>query len=201
MRGVLRPPTVPADRAGLPEDEEVIGVVVGGEARAYQLKALHVGRHHVVNDLIGGVPISVAYCDISNCTRVFTRRGATEPLDVWQSGFGRGGLILKIEGVAYRHQTGEPLEPGPGVPPIPYEDYPWIRATWGTWRRDHPGTEIYLLGGATGHAQSPRPAAGGVGQVGVMQAAPGLEGPGHGVRDGQEVPAAGVDHRDPRADR
>ena len=48
-------------------------------------------------------------------------------------------------------------------------------------------------------ARALRPAAVGVGQVGVTQPAPGLEGPGHRVRDDQEVPAAGVDHRDARA--
>jgi hypothetical protein len=149
MRGILRPPTVPADRAELPDDEEVIGVVAEGKARAYQLKALYVGRHHVINDLIGSVPISVAYCDISNCTHVYTRHGTTEPLDVWQSGFGKGGLVLKIEGVAYRHQTGEPLEPGPSIPPIPYENYPWIRTTWKEWKRERPGTDIYCLAGET----------------------------------------------------
>jgi hypothetical protein len=149
MKGIVRPPTLPADRADLREDDEVIGVVADGNARAYQLKALYIGRHHIVNDLIGSVPISVAYCDISNCAQVYTRRGTTEPLDVWQSGFGKGGLILKIEGVAYRHQSGEPLEPGPDVPPIPYQNYPWIRTTWREWKHQHPGTDIYFLAGAT----------------------------------------------------
>jgi hypothetical protein len=147
MKGI-RPPTVPADKAGLSDDDEVIGVVVDGKARAYQLKALYIGRHHVVNDLINGVPISVAYCNITNCTQVYTSRGRTEPLDVWQSGFGGGGLVLKIEGVAYRQRSGEPLEPGPGVPPIPYENYPWIRTTWKEWKRQHPGTDAFSIPGA-----------------------------------------------------
>ena len=149
MKGIVRPPAVPADRAELGEDDEVIGVVVGGKARAYELRALHVARHHVVNDLVDSVPISVAYCDITECTRVYTRRGTTVPLDVWQSGFGKGGLILKIEGVSYRHQSGEPLQPGPDVPPIPYEEYPWIRTTWKDWKQQHPGTDVYCLRGAT----------------------------------------------------
>jgi Protein of unknown function (DUF3179) len=149
MKGIVRPPTVPADRAELREDDEVIGVMVDGKARAYQLKALYVGRHHVVNDLIDNVPISVAYCNISDCVHVYTRSGTTEPLDVWQSGFGIGGLILKIEGVAYRHQSGEPLEPGPDVPPIPYQNYPWVRTIWREWKQQHPGTDVYTLAGPT----------------------------------------------------
>jgi hypothetical protein len=147
MKG-RRPPIVPADKAELSDDDEVIGVVVDGKARAYQLKALYIGRHHVVNDLIDGVPISVAYCNITNCTQVYTSRGKTEPLDVWQSGFGGGGLVVKIEGVDYRHRTGEPLEPGPDVPPIPYENYPWIRTTWKEWKRQYPGTDAFFVPGA-----------------------------------------------------
>jgi len=147
MKG-RRPPIVPAEGAGLSDDDEVIGVVVNGKARAYQLGALCIGRHHVVNDLIDGVPISVAYCNLTDCTRVYTSRGRTEPLDVWQSGFGGGGLVLKVEGVAYRHRSGEPLEPGPGVPRFPYEDYPWTRMTWREWKRQHPETDAYSIPGA-----------------------------------------------------
>src|SRR4051812_5909540 len=42
MKGI-RPPTVPADKAELSDDDEVIGVVANGKARAYQLKALYIG--------------------------------------------------------------------------------------------------------------------------------------------------------------
>src|SRR5262249_40673622 len=68
--GIDRPPIVAAGDAGLNDNEEVIGVDVRGKARAYRLSALLDRQHHVVNDLIDGVPVTVTYCDLSNCLRV-----------------------------------------------------------------------------------------------------------------------------------
>lgn len=45
------PRFVPAEKAGLSPDAWVLGVVVGGEARAYSLNLLN--SHEVVNDQIG----------------------------------------------------------------------------------------------------------------------------------------------------
>lgn len=46
------PRFVTAEEARLPPDAWVLGVVIGGEARAYSLNLLN--RHEVVNDRIGG---------------------------------------------------------------------------------------------------------------------------------------------------
>jgi len=56
-----------------------------------------------------------------------------------------------------------------------------------------------VLPAAAEPAGAPRPTAVGVGQVGAAQRAPGLEGPGHRVRQGQEMPAADANHRDARS--
>jgi hypothetical protein len=48
---VVDPTFVPAAEADLPDDAWVLGVVLGGEARAYSLNLLN--RHEVVNDRIG----------------------------------------------------------------------------------------------------------------------------------------------------
>ena len=53
-------------------------------------------------------------------------------------------MVLNIEGVYYRHGSGDPMEPGPGVPPFPYPGYPWVRATWRQWKQLHPETDVYL---------------------------------------------------------
>ena len=54
------PATVPAAEATwlLPSDD-VFGVLVGGEARAYPIGML--AYHHVVNDTVAGIPIAVTY--------------------------------------------------------------------------------------------------------------------------------------------
>jgi hypothetical protein len=104
-------------------------------------------RQHIINDLIGGVPVSVAYCDLNDCTRVYTSRRKTKPLDVAQAGFhDDGGMILKIEGVYYRQQSGDPMEADPGVPPLPYQGHPGIRTTWKQWKKLHPNTDVYVGG-------------------------------------------------------
>jgi hypothetical protein len=144
MAAIVRPPTVRPDAAGLPEDAAVIGVVVDGKARAYALRSLRHLRQHVVNDLVGGVPITVAHCDVTGCTRVYASRQRSEPLDVTEAGFRDGEMILKIEGVSYQHSSGEPIEAGPAAPPLPYEGYPWIRTTWRKWKQEHPETDVYV---------------------------------------------------------
>ena len=43
----------------LTSDELVLGLVVRGEARAYPLRIMD--WHEMANDVVGGVPISIAY--------------------------------------------------------------------------------------------------------------------------------------------
>lgn len=54
------PRTVPAEEATfLKPDDEVLGLVVAGRARAYAVTML--AYHHVVNDVIEGIPVAVTY--------------------------------------------------------------------------------------------------------------------------------------------
>jgi hypothetical protein len=54
------PQTVSAEEATfLDDDDEVLGFVIDGEARAYSVRMLC--YHHVVNDQIGETPIAVTY--------------------------------------------------------------------------------------------------------------------------------------------
>ena len=54
------PRTVPAEQADwLHEDDEVFGVVVRGQARAYPIPMI--AYHHVVNDVIRGIPVAITY--------------------------------------------------------------------------------------------------------------------------------------------
>jgi hypothetical protein len=54
------PATLPAREAEyLLQQDEVFGVVVKGRARAYPVTMI--SYHHVVNDVIEGIPIAVTY--------------------------------------------------------------------------------------------------------------------------------------------
>lgn len=57
--------------------DRVAGVVVNGEARAYPLAVLN--AHEVVNDTLGGVPIAVTFCPLTDSLLVFDRRIGGQP--------------------------------------------------------------------------------------------------------------------------
>ncbi len=52
--------------------DRVIGVVVNGVAKAYPLRILR--WHQVVNDTIGGTPVAVTYCPLTDNAAVYSRR-------------------------------------------------------------------------------------------------------------------------------
>jgi len=143
--GVRQPDTFAADAVSVPDDADIVGVEVGGIHRAYLLKGMAVPQTHVVNDLLGGIPVSVAYCNLRNCATAYTSGdGAAEPLDLGVHGLVHRQLILSAKGRAYLQ---EPLEEtNEALPPdqIPYASYPCERTTWGAWRAYHPNTDVYL---------------------------------------------------------
>lgn len=142
--GIRRPATLSAGQAGaMVTDEPVIGVTAGGRHRAYLVRALSLGaKSHIVNDVVGGVPISVTYCDIYTCTRLFTAAASAGPLDLSQGGLKSGGMVLKSGGHPYRQDSGAPLDEE--APPFPYDSYQGDETTWGSWRQEHPDTDVYV---------------------------------------------------------
>ena len=66
------PRFVPSSEANLPPDAWVLGVVMGGQARAYDLNLLT--RHEVVNDRYGDEPVAAVWCPLANTAIVYSRR-------------------------------------------------------------------------------------------------------------------------------
>src|SRR5262249_58636248 len=93
-RGIRPPPVQAAAAAQLPDDAPVAGVVAGGQARAYLLTAMTGLTAHVVNDLVGGTPVTVTYCDRTDCLCGFTADTPGQPLEVNVGGWA-GKLMLK----------------------------------------------------------------------------------------------------------
>ena len=52
----------PAEAAYLEPDEPVFGISINGDHRAYPLRILD--WHEMANDVVGGVPVSLAYCTL-----------------------------------------------------------------------------------------------------------------------------------------
>jgi hypothetical protein len=144
--GVETPPMRPPAEAGLPDDAPVVGVVAGGHARAYALGSMRSPMRHIVNDVVGGMPVTVTYCDLSNCTRAFGGAGKAAPLDISQAGTFGDEMLVKVGHVTYKQATGKVYEPDTGYPsvPFPYQEYPLVRTTWGEWKARHPVTDVYV---------------------------------------------------------
>lgn len=84
--------------AWLNDQEPVIAVTVGDEARAYPIQILM--YHEIVNDSLAGKPLTVTFCPLCNASIVFDRRVGGDILD-----FGTTGRLRKSDLVMYDRQT------------------------------------------------------------------------------------------------
>ena len=93
------PKFVPLSEAkDLAATEPVVSFKIGDDARAYPLRILI--WHEIVNDIVGGVPVSVTYCPLCNSAIVFDRRLDGRVLD-----FGTTGKLRNSDLVMYDRQT------------------------------------------------------------------------------------------------
>lgn len=130
----------------LPGDR-VVGVELGGEARAYPLRVL--AWHEVANDTLGGHPIAVTYNPLCDSAAVFSRRVGAETLEL-----GVSGLLLDSNLLMYdRRSDGRPASlwsqlllaaiTGPAAGRGErLELLPAEVTSWQAWRDAHPGTTV-----------------------------------------------------------
>lgn len=78
--------------------EPVIALEIAGDARAYPLRILT--WHEIVNDTVGGMPVTVTYCPLCNSAIVFKRQFAGKLHD-----FGTTGKLRNSDMVMYDRQT------------------------------------------------------------------------------------------------
>ncbi len=78
--------------------EPVIGFEINGDARAYPLRILM--WHEIVNDTVGGKPVTVTFCPLCNAAIVFDRTVKGKVLD-----FGTTGLLRNSDLVMYDRQS------------------------------------------------------------------------------------------------
>ena len=144
----------------LTDDELVFGVEINGDVRAYPLRILD--WHEMFNDVIGGVPVSLAYCTLCGSGILFetTLEGRTEPLT-----FGSSGLLYRSNKLMYDHKTeslwnqftGRPVIGELAGSGIELKTRPVTITTWGDWRSRNPSTKVLSLN--TGHSRDYTPGA------------------------------------------
>ena len=82
----------------LGDQEPVIASELNGDARAYPLQILT--WHEIVNDVVGGVPVSATFCPLCNAAIVFDRR-----LDGTVHDFGTSGKLRNSDLIMWDRQT------------------------------------------------------------------------------------------------
>ena len=78
--------------------EPVLALEIKGDARAYPLQILM--WHEIVNDVVGGVPVTITFCPLCNAGIVFERVVNGTMLD-----FGTSGKLYKSDLVMYDRQS------------------------------------------------------------------------------------------------
>ncbi len=85
---IKNPEYVPAEEAGLDDNEPVVGITINGESRAYSVYLLN--HHEIVNDKIGDTAFAVTWCPLANLVVVYSRK-----IDDKEYTFGVSGKLLK----------------------------------------------------------------------------------------------------------
>ena len=134
-------------------DDLVFGVAINGDARAYPLRIM--GWHEMFNDVIGGVPVALAYCTLCGAGILFETgdiAGQDTPLVFGSSGFLYRSNKLMFDrktNSLWNQFTGQPVM-GPLVHSgIKLKQRPVVITSWDAWKAENPSTKILSLN--TGH--------------------------------------------------
>ena len=140
----------PAEADYLAAGDTVFGIAINGEARAYPLRILD--WHEMANDVVGGVPVSLAYCTL--CGAGIAYDGRAPNGEVYE--FGTSGFLYRSNKLMYDRTTrtlwnqftGEPVL-GPLVgatdvegEPLRLSLLPIVLTTWEQWLAQHPETTV-----------------------------------------------------------
>ncbi|RMF71887.1 MAG: DUF3179 domain-containing protein [Acidobacteria bacterium] len=126
--------------------QRVVGLALDGDVRAYPLRVLN--WHEVINDTVGGIPVAVTYCPLTDSAAVWDRRVGGRTLT-----FGVSGLLLDSNTLLYdradgggeslwtqltgRAVAGPAAGRGEALALVPAEVVPWA-----AWRARHPDTVV-----------------------------------------------------------
>ncbi len=142
---IVSPPIVAGDSAELAvrDEDDVLGVEINGESRAYPVIMLSTRARHVVNDTLGGRPIAATWCGMTQSLVVFARDVPGKTLTLFVSGrlIHQNVVISDVEtGSEWPQLSGEAVT-GP-FQGTRLELVPSVWTNWKTWRTKHPETTV-----------------------------------------------------------
>lgn len=150
------PPRVPAAEGRfLTDREQVFGVSAGGAHHAWP--ARYLSWHEMVNDTVGGEPVSLGFCTL--CGTAIAYSGRPPSGGRWT--FGTSGLLYRSNKLMIDRQTrtlwsqltGEPVVgelAGIAGTPVRLDLVSLTVTSWGEWRRAHPDTTVTKLDASFG---------------------------------------------------
>jgi hypothetical protein len=125
----------------LEDDEPVVRIEAGGVAKAYPLQILT--WHEIVNDTVGGVPITVTFCPLCNTAIAFERTVNGQVLD-----FGTTGRLRFSNLIMYDRQTETWWQQATGegivgeLTDTQLAFYPAEMIAWSDFRQTHPDGKV-----------------------------------------------------------
>ena len=136
-------------------DDLVFGVSINGDARAYPLPIM--GWHEMFNEVIGGVPVALAYCTLCGAGVLFETK-----LDRFDTPlvFGSSGFLYRSNKLMYDRQThslwnqftGKPVMGALWNSGIELKQRPVTITSWENWKTKNPETSVLDLN--TGHLRN-----------------------------------------------
>ncbi len=147
------PTMIAAEEADyLLDTDLVFGVEINGDVRAYPLRIM--GWHEMFNDVIGGVPVALAYCTLCGAGILFETKLTNEDQPLI---FGSSGLLYRSNKLMFDRKTkslwnqftGEPVSGKLAHSDIKLKIRPTTITSWARWRTVHPATKVLSL--ETGH--------------------------------------------------
>ena len=140
--------TAAADADYMRSDDLVFGVAINGDVRAYPLRIM--GWHEMFNDVIGGVPVALAYCTLCGAGILYDTKvaGRARPFVFGSSGFLYRSNKLMFDRATqslWNQFTGKPVVGRLADSGITLSQRPVVITSWEEWRGANPGTTILAL--------------------------------------------------------
>lgn len=146
---LTNPELISASKADyLSDSEPVFGIEINGDVRAYPYRIMD--WHEMFNDVIGGIPVSLAYCTLCGSGILFDTRveGREQPFIFGSSGFlYRSNKLMYDQAThsLWNQFTGRPVVGELTGSGIELKVLPVVTTTWGEWKKTHPQTKVLSL--------------------------------------------------------